>query len=351
MIGSRIRFKLAMVAVVALYFAILPAARLRAQDASTSAPMLRLYIDPKTKIVYAEPGRGRRLLTEIPASALSASTFEQRQQKTEAQLQQNEQQIRELMDKNQKLETSNFALTQQVDEIVPAWRSYIQNFQNKFHIGTLFYGDYRFYTHTGWQPQELTQITNPGQGNNLYNSFDITRTYLNVYFFPTDDWTLRLTPNMYKTIGSSNIKIGQDTGFGSNLDGDLGVRMKYAYLQYKGLWDKLVVPALKDGTVSIGEIQNPLVDWEENLYGYRYVNLTPWNYLSLSSTQVGMSLQGPIKPFADGKTYVEYDAGVFDNSSFHAFEQTDTKQAMARVSIYPFGTNWRYQGARADRVL
>lgn len=301
-------------------------------------------IDPKTKIVYAEPGRGRQLLTEIPATALGAKSFEQRQEKTEADVQQTQQQMKELMDRNRQLEVSNTALTQQVNEIVPSWRSYIENFQNKFQVGTLFYGDYRYYTHAGWQPQELTQITNPGQGNNNYNSFDVTRTYLNVFFFPTEDWTLRLTPNMYKTIGSSNIKVGQSTGFGSNLDGDLGVRMKYAFLQYNGLWDKLVVPALKGGTFRIGEAPNPLVDWEEQLYGYRYVNLTPWNYLSLSSTQVGMSMQGPIKPFSDGLTYVDYDFGVFDNSSFHAFEQTDTKQVMGRVSVYPFGAGWRFQG-------
>ncbi|MGD0075198.1 MAG: hypothetical protein ABSD31_12800 [Candidatus Binataceae bacterium] len=337
------KFKLAMVA-AALWFAVLPAGRILAQDASGSVPMLRLYIDPKTKIVYAEPGRGRQLLTEIPATALGAKSFEQRQEKTEADVQQTQQQMKELMDRNRQLEVSNTALTQQVNEIVPSWRSYIENFQNKFQIGTLFYGDYRYYTHAGWQPQELTQITNLGQGNNNYNSFDVTRTYLNVFFFPTDDWTLRLTPNMYKTIGSSNIKVGQSTGFGSNLDGDLGVRMKYAFLQYNSLWDKLVVPALKGGTFRFGEAPNPLVDWEEQLYGYRYVNLTPWNYLSLSSTQVGMSMQGPIKPFNDGLTYVDYDFGVFDNSSFHAFEQTDTKQVMGRVSVYPFGAGWRFQG-------
>jgi hypothetical protein len=343
MIRSGITFKLSM-AIVAVYFLFLPATRLWAQDASAGVPMLRLYIDPKTKIVYAEPGRGRRLLTEIPASALAASSLEQRQEKSEAQLEQNQQQIQNLMSQNHKLEASNFALEQQVSEIVPSWRSYIENFQDKFRIGTLFYGDYRYYTHTGWQPQELTQITNPGQGNNNYNSFDITRTYVNIFFFPTKEWELRLTPNMYKTIGSSNIKVGQSTGFGSNLDGDLGVRMKYAYLRYNGLWTKLVVPPLKDGTVTIGEAPNPLVDWEEQLYGFRFVNLTPWNYWSLSSTQVGASMQGPIRPFSDGLTYVDYDFGVFNNSSFHAFEQTDTKQGMARVSVYPFGAGWRFQG-------
>ena len=116
-------------------------------------------------------------------------------------------------------------------------------------LGAVFFGDYRFYTNTGFQPQEMTQLTNPGPGNNNYNSFDITRTYLNFFFFPTKDWTLRITPNMYKTIGSSNVKIGQTTGFGSNLDGNLGVRMKYANLAYSGLWDACSDAQGRDGFV------------------------------------------------------------------------------------------------------
>jgi hypothetical protein len=102
------------------------------------------------------------------------------------------------------------------------------------------------------------------------------------------------------------------------------------------------IPMLKGGSVSLSEVPNPLVDWEEQLYGYRCVNLTPWNYLSLSSTQVGVGIQGPIK-FGE-KTYVDYAFGAYDNSSFHAFEQTDTKQGMGRVSVYPFGAKWRFDG-------
>lgn len=316
------------------------AVRAYAQDASTS--MIRLYVDPRTKIVYTEPGRGRRLLTEVPASALAAQALEQRQAKTEAQLEQTQHEISDLTQRNAQLELSNRNLDQQVAEVKPAWRTYLDNYQDKFRVGALFYADYRFYTHTGWQPQELTQITNPGPGNENYNSFDITRTYLNFFFFPTKDWTLRLTPNMYKTIGSSNDKIGAVTGFGSNLDGDLGVRMKYAYLQYNSLWNR--VPDLKGGTIQLGEIPNPLVDWEEGLYGYRFVNLTPWNYYSLSSTQVGISMQGPVKFFGGEKNYLDYAFGVYDNSSFHTYEQTDTKEGMARLSFYPFGADWRFQG-------
>jgi hypothetical protein len=316
-----------------------------AQDAPAD-PMLKLYVDPTTHVVYTEPGRGRRLLATIPSSALSSSanSLEQRQERTEQELQENRAQLTELAQKNQQLESQNQNFQTQIAEIKPAWRSYVENFQDKFRLGTLVYGDYRYYSHTGFQPQEMTQLTNPGPGNNGWSSFDITRAYINLFFFPTKDWTMRITPNIYKTIGANSTtngeKIGQSTAFGTNLDGNLSYRLKYALLQYNDLWKS--VPMLKDGTVSMGEVPNPLVGWEEDLYGYRFVNLTPWNYLSLSSTQLGMSMEGPV---TIGKLkYAEYGFGVYNNASFHAFENTNTKEAMARITVYPFGSTWRFQG-------
>lgn len=320
-----------------------PASLVMAQDSSAD-PMLRLYVDPATHIVYTEPGRGRRLLATIPSSALtggaSTASIEQRQERDEQVLQENHAQMTELVQKNEQLEAQNEHFQTQMAEIQPAWRSYIENFQDKFRVGTLVYGDYRFYTHTGFQPQELTQVYNPGPGNNYWNAFDITRTYLNFFFFPTKDWIVRLTPNMYKTVGNTNDKVGTNTAYIGDEDGDLGVRMKYAYLQYKDLWQNFA--PLKDDTVTMGEAPNPLVGWEEDLYGYRFVNLTPWNYLSLSSTQLGISTQGPVK--FNGKTYLDYDAGVYNNASFHAFENTNTKEVMGRLTAYPFGSDWRFQG-------
>jgi len=198
--------------------------------AQASGGALKLWVDQRTGQVFVRPGRGR-----VPLSVTTADSaaIEQQVEQSAAQLQE-----------------QNQTLAQQVNEMTPAWRSYITNFQDKFRLGAVLFADYRYYTNTGFQPQELTQLTNPGPGNNNYNSFDITRTYLNFFFFPTKDWTLRLTPNMYKTIGSSNVKIGQVTGFGSNLDGNLGVRMKYASLTYNNLWDQ--VPMLKGGIVMLG---------------------------------------------------------------------------------------------------
>ncbi|HJU12599.1 MAG TPA: hypothetical protein VJ728_17065 [Candidatus Binataceae bacterium] len=321
------------------------AVQLKAQDASTVSRPTTLWVDERTGQLFIRPGRGR-----VPmnfGSTVDAAKIEQQvEDRTNAKVQaavaqaQQEQQLKDAQ------------LAKKVDAMEPAWHNYIANWQDKFRVGTLFYGDYRFYSLTGFQPQELTQINNPGPGNNNYNSFDITRTYLNFYFFPTKDWTLRLTPNIYRTIGCQTSgapcsdNVGNATSgsnsFGSNLDGNLGVRMKYAYLQYANLWKDM--PILKGGTVTLGEIPNPLVAWEEDLYGYRFVNLTPWNYYGLSSTQLGVSLEGPVKLFGGEKTYLDYGIGVYNNASFHAFEQSENKQLMGRLTAYPFGADWRFQG-------
>jgi hypothetical protein len=310
-----------------------------AQRASAQVPGgagVKLWVDQRTGQVFVRPGTGR---VPLSLSTADANAIEQQvEQKVQANT--NAQIKAQIQQSAAQLQEQNQVLANQVNQMEPAWKSYMDDFHDKFRLGAVLYGDYRFYTNTGFQPQEMTQLTNPGPGNNNYNSFDITRTYLNFFFFPTKDWTLRLTPNMYKTIGSSNVKIGQTTGFGSNLDGNLSVRMKYANLTYSGLWDS--IPMLKGGTIGIGEISNPFVDWEEQLYGFRYVNLTPWNYLSLSSTQTGVSMEGPIK--FGGLQYADYGIGAYDNSSFHAFEQSDTKQFMVRGSVYPFGAKWRFGG-------
>jgi hypothetical protein len=118
--------------------------------------------------------------------------------------------------------------------------------------------------------------------------------------------------------------------------------MKYAYLQYTGIWDQ--VPMLKGGNVTFGAQPNPFIPWEEDLYQYRYVNLIPWNYVGLSSSQVGLQFNGPVKLMGGETNYLDYGFGVYDNANFHATEESDTKQIMAKGTIYPLGADWRFQG-------
>lgn len=212
----------------------------------------------------------------------------------------------------------------------------------KVKIGATFYGFYSVFPQTGFGPQTLdnTDIY-PGPGNNGYNEFNVNRTYINILYTPTDAITLRFTPNVYREVGAASAqKLGATSGAGASINGNLSFRLKYAYFDLNKLFSKS--KAFGKDKLTFGQTQQPLTDWEENLYGYRFVNLTQWNMLSLSSTYIGLKLHGPIQ--FNGKQYIDYDIGVFNNSSYHAYEIGERKQVMARVSFFPFGAESQFQG-------
>lgn len=192
----------------------------------------------------------------------------------------------------------------------------------KIKLGVTVFGDFVHYSDTGYGPQFLTQMNQEAPGNAGYNAFDITRTYLNFLYTPTPGVTLRVTPNINK-----------------NSDGSRYYRMKYAYVQFNHPFKGS--KAFGKDVIRIGSTMNPLIDWEEGLYSYRFVNLVPWNYLSLSSTYLGAEMNGPI--MHKGKELLDYQFGVFNDTSFHHVENSDTKSFMERVTLYPAGT-------KADRT-
>ncbi len=213
--------------------------------------------------------------------------------------------------------------------------------EGKLRIGGMLFSDYAYYTKAGFGPQFLTQINQPGPGNNGYNSFDISRAYINLFYSPSDAVTFRLTPNIYRQIGAAPAsKVGKVSAIGANTDGELGFRLKYAYVDFNTPFENS--EAFKKDKLTVGQQPNPFVDWEENLYGYRWTSLVPWNYLSLSSAQTGIKVQGPIE--FNGKQYLDYSIGVFTNASFRQLEQSEKKQAMARLTVYPFGAKSNYDG-------
>jgi hypothetical protein len=309
---------------------------LRAQNTVT-----RLWVDTRTHQVFTEPGRHR-----VPFNFVSGVNPDEIEQKVEERV---NDKVRAMQAENATQERYDNAQTQkQIADMQPAWKSYTGNFLNKFRIGTLVYLDYAMYTHPGFGPQFSENFNPPGPGNEYFNSFDVSRVYLNTYFTPTDDVLFRFTPEIYRANGNNgapatnNDKIGRITGVGSNLDNDLNVRLKYAYIQYHGLLDS--IEPLKGGNVTFGAQPNPFIPWEEDLFQYRFVTLVPWNYLSLSSSQIGLQFDGPVKPFGSELTYAEYGFGAYDNGSFRSQEQTNTKQVMGRGTIYPFGAKWRFDG-------
>lgn len=187
----------------------------------------------------------------------------------------------------------------------------------KVKLGATFYGNFSHYTDAGYAPafQDLPTTQLP-PGNSGLNVFEVTRAYLNFFYTPSDEVTLRVTPDIYRLS-----------------DGNLSFRLKYAFVDFQKIFGN---GAFKKDKLTFGQTQQPLTDWEEGLSDHRYTYLTPWNYLSLSSTYVGAKLHGPIE--MNGKEYLDYDIGVFTTASFHSTETNDKKQVMGRLTLYPFGT-------------
>jgi hypothetical protein len=196
--------------------------------------------------------------------------------------------------------------------------------QGKLQIGAVVYADWGIYPQTGFGPAFLdTPHTYPGPGNDGYNAFNLNRTYVNFLYRPADWITFRVTPDIYR-----------DT-----VTGNLNLRLKYGY----GEFHKIFGGAMQDDNIRFGQQPNPLVDWDEALYGYRFVSLVPWNFISLSSTYTGVSQNGPIKG-SNGKQYLDYQLGVFNNANFHQIELAENKTVMARASLYPMGASSRFDG-------
>ncbi|HEX4208848.1 MAG TPA: hypothetical protein VHY56_00530, partial [Candidatus Binataceae bacterium] len=149
---------LAALAIVVLLMAVRP---LYAQESLSAAKTTTLWVDEGTGQLFVRPGHGRVPLT-IGASPqqLQRQIEEQTQEKVRAAVAESEAQQ----------QADRVKLEQQVASMQPAWHSYLNNFQNKFRIGTLAYLDYGYYTHTGFGPQWLENMNPPGVGNNGFNS-------------------------------------------------------------------------------------------------------------------------------------------------------------------------------------
>ncbi|HYB89916.1 MAG TPA: hypothetical protein VEC38_02600 [Candidatus Binataceae bacterium] len=351
-----------------------------AQDAAAPGT-ITVYVDQRTGQLFNRPGKGRtKLGNYIPSGAVNPAEIERSvEQKAEEQLKTTQAQMRAEFEQNASQQQQwNAEMAKQLADMRPAWEEFGARWYKKISIGTLVYAYYGLWTHTGFGPQFMdVNMQWPGVGNNGYNEFAINRAYLDFRFTPNDDFTMRVTPDMYAMINtgtkctnsatttsvtvpkggtkysipvpaetctaSSGDLVGNNTGWAQTVDGPLGLRLKYAYLDYNTLFRKvLAVDSMREDKVTFGQQPNPLVSWEEDEWGYRYTSQIPWNYLSLPGAHVGLSVKGPIK--FNEKQYADYDIGVFDDPGYRSVEQSSYKQVMGRLTLNPLGAKSRTDG-------
>ena len=50
------------------------------------------------------------------------------------------------------------------------------------------------------------------------------------------------------------------------------------------------IESLRKDKLTVGMQQSPLIEWEERIYGFRYINTVPWDFLGFSPALLGVSL-------------------------------------------------------------
>src|SRR5437588_8515845 len=181
-------------------------------------------------------------------------------------------------------------------------------------VGVTLYTDYTY--------QQNPQATD-SDGNTINpNSFNVTRSYINITGNLSHIVAFRITPDVVRQSGLVRL------GAGSSLSNDsLVFRIKYAFAQFnlddwmtKGSWARF------------GIQQTPLLDYEENIYRYRFQGTTFTEREGFyNSADAGASFH-----YNFPSNYGDFHVGVYNGDGYAKPEVNDQKAIEVRGTVRPF---------------
>jgi hypothetical protein len=183
--------------------------------------------------------------------------------------------------------------------------------------GTLF-GDYTY---------TIDPDVTDADGNRVSPSaFNIARAYINVTGQLNHLIAFRVTPD-----------VTREAGTGSTLAGSLTVRLKYGYAQLNlddWLW--------RGSYVRGGLIQTPYVEFEENVYRYRFQGpIFADREAYLTSADFGAAFR---TQFPGG--YGEFHGGVYNGEGYTRADPNDQKALQLRGTLRPLPGPGTLRGLR-----
>ena len=177
-------------------------------------------------------------------------------------------------------------------------------------VGVVFFGDYTY-------TQSPKAVDTDGNAFNP-SAFNVARTYLNITGNASHIVAFRITPD-----------VSRETGSGASLAGSLEYRIKYAFVQFN-LDDWMA----RGSWVRLGIQQTPWVDFEENVYRYRFQGTVFAEREGfLSSSDAGASFHYNLP-----SNYGEVHVGVYNGETYSKVEVNNQKAFQFRGSVRPFAT-------------
>ena len=176
-------------------------------------------------------------------------------------------------------------------------------------LGGVFYGNYTY--------QQKPKLLDADGNEYNPNSFDVTRTYINITGQVHHLVAFRVTPD-----------VSRATASGLSINNSLVYRIKYAYAQFNlddwsGKW--------KQTWVRFGANQTPIVDWEEGVYRYRFQGTVFIERVGkLTSSDFGASFHTNLPD-----NYGEIHTGIYNGEGYSQAEVNGRKAFQSRITIRP----------------
>lgn len=175
-------------------------------------------------------------------------------------------------------------------------------------IGAVIFTDYTV---------QLQPKTSDAEGNAVtFNSFNISRSYINISGNASRRVAFRITPD-----------VTRESGTGSSLSGSYTFRLKYAFAQLN-----LDGRTLRGAWVRLGIQQTPWIEFMEGVYRYRFQGQGfPEREGFTSSSDAGVAFHSVLP-----RGYGDVEAGIFNGEGYQRAEVNDQKAFMLRGTLRPF---------------
>lgn len=184
-------------------------------------------------------------------------------------------------------------------------------------VGATIYTDYTY--------QQNPQTTD-ADGNTINpNSFNVSRSYINITGNISHLISFRITPDVTRQSGLVSL------GAGSSVSSDsLVFRIKYAFAQVN-LDDWMT----RGSWLRLGIQQTPLLDYEENIYRYRFQGTTFTEREGFyNSSDAGASFHYNLP-----SNYGDLHGGFYNGEGYAKSEVNDQKAFEVRGTVRPFARN------------
>jgi hypothetical protein len=177
-------------------------------------------------------------------------------------------------------------------------------------VGATLFTDYTF--------QSEPEVADADGGLINPNSFNVARAYINITGNISHLLAFRITPDIVR-----------EAGTGSTLAGSLTYRIKYAYAQVN-LDDWLP----KGSWVRLGAQQTPWVDFEEQIYRYRFQGTVFTDREGfLSSSDFGVAFHTNFT-----RNYGDVMVGIYNGETYSRPEANDQKAFQIRGTLRPLAS-------------